>query len=162
MSALSQGGTVAITGDAVARTWRVIGGRQYAVPGDYATAEEDGTLTLLGRGLAVISTGGEKVFRHEVEDAIKPHPAVADAAMVGVAHSRFEEQVVAQVQLRSSTPDAPDWTAPAEHVKARLAGYKDPRTVRFVDGLAGVPSGKLDYSNLRTQAQASIALDIEP
>ncbi len=67
-----------------AGTWRVIDGRRWIVPGDVAEVGSDGAIHLLGRGSAVISTGGEKVFAEEVEEAVKLHPAVSDAVVVGV------------------------------------------------------------------------------
>ncbi|MBV8594462.1 MAG: AMP-binding protein, partial [Caulobacteraceae bacterium] len=70
--------------DKTARTFRTLDGRRWSLPGDYATVEADGSLRLLGRGSQVINTGGEKVFPEEVEEAIKRHPAVRDAAVVGV------------------------------------------------------------------------------
>jgi acyl-CoA synthetase (AMP-forming)/AMP-acid ligase II len=67
-----------------ARTFPIIEGRRWAVPGDWALVEADGTVRLLGRGSQCINTGGEKVFPEEVEEALKTHPAVRDAAVVGL------------------------------------------------------------------------------
>jgi acyl-CoA synthetase (AMP-forming)/AMP-acid ligase II len=131
-----------------AKTFVTIDGQRYSVPGDFATVAEDGTLHLLGRGSVVINTGGEKVYPEEVEETLKIHPAIADAACVGVPDERFGEAICAIVQLR---PDVQaDGRELIEHVKARLAGYKAPRHVVFVDSVGRTPSGKLDYSSLKT------------
>lgn len=133
------------------QTFLVIGGRRYSVPGDYAMVEDDGTLRLLGRGSVVINTGGEKVFPEEVDEALKTHPAVLDAACVGVADERFGEAITAVVQLRPGSATSPEELA--SHVRGRLAAYKSPRHVLFVDSIGRSPSGKLDYSALRRQAE---------
>ncbi|ORC72182.1 hypothetical protein B7743_22175, partial [Mycobacterium tuberculosis] len=65
-----------------AETFRTINGVRYAIPGDYAQVEEDGTVTMLGRGSVSINSGGEKVYPEEVEAALKGHPDVFDALVV--------------------------------------------------------------------------------
>ena len=81
-------------------TFLVIDGKRWSVPGDFASVEADGTITLLGRGSVVINSGGEKIFPEEVEEAVKVHPAVADCLVVGVPDERFGEAVIAVVSLR--------------------------------------------------------------
>ncbi len=126
-----------------ASTFREIDGVRYAVPGDYAQVRPDGTIHLLGRGSVVINTAGEKVFPEEVEEALKTHPDVRDAVVVGVPDERFGEQVVAVVE---PVPGAyPDEQALVDHVKARLAGFKAPRRVRLVPTIGRSPNGKVDY-----------------
>ncbi len=119
-------------------------GQRYAVPGDFATVEADGTITLLGRGSVCINTGGEKVYPEEVEGALKSHPTVYDAVVVGVPDERWGEQVTALIQLRSGV-DAPSSDALVEHCRTQLAGYKLPRTLITVDEVIRSPSGKPDY-----------------
>jgi fatty-acyl-CoA synthase len=131
-----------------AKTFLTIGGQRYSVPGDYATVDSDGTLHLLGRGSVVINTGGEKVYPEEVEEALKTHPAVADAACVGVPSERFGEEICAIVQLRPGMTADPRELI--DHVKAHLASFKAPRSVVFVDSVGRTPSGKLDYGTLKT------------
>ncbi len=82
-----------------AKTFRTFEGRRWSVPGDFATVDADGTLNLLGRGSQVVNTGGEKVFPEEVEEALKRHPAVRDAVVVGVPDERFGERVCAVVEV---------------------------------------------------------------
>ena len=77
-----------------------VNGRRYAVPGDWARVEEDGAITMLGRGNTCVNTGGEKVYPEEVEGALKSHPDVFDALVIGVPDDRLGQRVAALVQLR--------------------------------------------------------------
>ncbi len=126
-----------------AATFPVVDGVRWSVPGDHARIEEDGTITLLGRGSVSINTGGEKVYPEEVEAALKGHRAVFDAVVVGVPDSRWGERVVAVVQARvGATAQLDELDA---HVRAHVAGYKAPRDVVLVDEIVRSPSGKPDY-----------------
>jgi fatty-acyl-CoA synthase len=116
--------------------------------------DADGTLHLLGRGSVVINTGGEKVYPEEVEEALKTHPAVADAACVGVPSERFGEEICAIVQLLPDMMAGPQELI--DHVKARLASFKAPRSVVFVDSVGRTPAGKLDYGTLKTLGAAAL------
>jgi acyl-CoA synthetase (AMP-forming)/AMP-acid ligase II len=126
-----------------AQMFAEVDGRRYAVPGDWARVEEDGTLTLLGRGNTCVNTGGEKVYPEEVEGALKSHPDVFDALVIGVPDDRLGQRVAALVQLRAGA--AADQAALQAHVHGLLAGYKAPRTVWFVDSIGRTVSGKADY-----------------
>jgi len=132
------------------RTFRVVDGVRYAVPGDLARVAVDGSIQLLGRGSSVINTGGEKVFPEEVEEVLKEHPTVEDAACVGLPDDRFGESVCALVQAVPGR--SVDAAALIEHVKGRLASFKAPRTVIQVDTLGRAANGKLDHRALRRQA----------
>ena len=79
----------------------MVGGKRYAVPGDHARVEADGSIVVLGRGSVSINSGGEKIYPEEVEKALKHHPAVYDAVVVGTPDERFGEQVTAVVQTRA-------------------------------------------------------------
>ncbi|MCU1463903.1 MAG: AMP-binding protein [Acidimicrobiales bacterium] len=125
-------------------TFPVIDGVRWAVPGDMATIEADGTITLFGRGSVSINTGGEKVFPEEVEAALKSHPAVFDAIVVGVPDARWGERVIAVIAVRDGQV-APSIDELAEHAKLHVAGYKVPRGVVVVDNVVRSPSGKPDY-----------------
>lgn len=133
-----------------ARTFVTIAGKRYVLPGDFATVEADGSFTLLGRGSQVINTGGEKVFVEEVEEALKSHPAVDDALVVGLPDPTFGQTVAAVVEAKDAT--AEELVA---HVKARLAGYKAPRRIVFVETVPRAPNGKADYPGARALASAS-------
>jgi fatty-acyl-CoA synthase len=123
-------------------TFLVIDGTRWSVPGDFASVEADGSITLLGRGSVVINSGGEKIFPEEVEEAIKRHPAVLDALVVGVPDERFGEAVTAVVSLH---PDASATEDEIDGALESLARYKRPRTIVFVPEVVRGPNGKADY-----------------
>ena len=127
-------------------------GRRYSMPGDFATVEADGTITLLGRGSVCINTGGEKVFTEEVEQVLKAHPDVFDAMVVGVPDERWGQRVAAIVQARDDT--APDLAAIDAHCRAHIAAYKVPKELHLVHEIARSPSGKPDYPWAKQLAEA--------
>ncbi len=132
-----------------ATTFKEIDGHRYAIPGDYAIVTAEGVIHLLGRGSVVINAGGEKVFPEEVEEALKRHPAVRDAVAVGIPDDRFGQVVAAVVECR---PGASATEAELIHeVRSKLAAYKAPKRVRFVDTIGRSPAGKVDYGRLRTE-----------
>ena len=133
-----------------ARTFREIDGIRYSVPGDYATVNPDGTLTLLGRGSVCINTGGEKVYPEEVEEVLKLHPAIDDAVCVGVPDERFGETICAMVEAAPGAHVDPDDVI--RHVKEKLAGYKAPRRVFAVESIGRSPAGKVDYQRMKDLA----------
>src|SRR5215470_4573348 len=124
-----------------ATTFREIDGVRYSIPGDWATVEADGSITLLGRGSVCINTGGEKVFPEEVEEALKLHPAVEDCTVVGVPDDDWGEIIVAVISVGSDTPAAELIAA----ARARLAAFKAPKHVVFVERVVRSPAGKADY-----------------
>ena len=117
---------------------------RWVLPGDMATVEDDGSISLLGRGSGSINTGGEKVFPEEVEAAAKAHPDVLDAVVVGVPDERWGEKVTAVVQLRGGAGGLV-LDALQEHCRTLVAGYKVPRGLVVVDEVVRSPSGKADY-----------------
>jgi acyl-CoA synthetase (AMP-forming)/AMP-acid ligase II len=132
-----------------------VDGERYVVPGDFARVEENGTITLLGRGSSSVNTGGEKVFPEEVESAIKRHPAVFDALVIGIPDERLGQRVAAIVQPRDGAElDLADLEAV---VRKHVAGYKVPRTVWLTDAIGRTPSGKADYTWARKFADAKLA-----
>ena len=134
-----------------AETFRTINGVRYAIPGDYAMVEEDGTVTMLGRGSVSINTGGEKVYPEEVEAALKAHPEVFDALVVGVPDERYGQHVAAVVAPRAGTrPTLADLDA---FVRNTIAGYKVPRSLWLVDEVKRSPAGKPDYTWAREQTE---------
>jgi acyl-CoA synthetase (AMP-forming)/AMP-acid ligase II len=133
-----------------AATFERIDGVRYSIPGDLAEVEADGTVKLLGRGSQCINTGGEKVYPEEVEEVLKLHPAVRDAAVVGVPDTRFGEAVTALVEARAGTTLVP--ADVIDHVKGRLARYKAPKQLIVVESIGRAPNGKLDYRRLRERA----------
>jgi 3-oxocholest-4-en-26-oate---CoA ligase len=126
-----------------AETFVEIEGRRWAIPGDYAMVEADGTITVLGRGSVSINSGGEKIFPEEVEGALKSHPAVFDALVVGVPDDRWGSRVAAVVQPRPG--QRPTLADLAAHCRTHIASYKIPRELHVVEQLRRSPSGKPDY-----------------
>lgn len=116
-------------------------GVRWALQGDHATRDADGAITFLGRSSQVINTGGEKVHAEEVETALRSHPAVDDAAVVGIADEHYGERVAALVAggSRTSSDELVD------HCRPRLASYKIPRTILFTDELPRTAVGKPDH-----------------
>ncbi|MFI5315916.1 MAG: acyl-CoA synthetase [Myxococcota bacterium] len=129
--------------DKTAKTFPTINGVRYSIPGDWCTVEADGTLTLLGRGSACINSAGEKIYPEEVEEALKTHPDVEDALVVGVADDRWGNAVIGVVQLRGGAVTGEEKLR--AHVKERLAGYKVPKRVFAVPAMFRAPNGKADY-----------------
>jgi len=125
------------------KTFKVFGGVRYSIPGDLATIDADGTITMLGRGSQSINTGGEKVFPEEVESAVKAHPEIFDATVVGVPDDRFGQRVAAVVSTRGGR--RPSLSEINEVARERIAGYKCPRSIWFVDEVKRSPAGKPDY-----------------
>ncbi len=132
------------------KTFPVVDGVRYAVPGDRAAVEADGTLRLFGRESVTINTGGEKVFAEEVEQALKHHAGVYDAVVVGTPHERWGQQVTAVVKLREGSSASEQELR--DTVKEHLAAYKVPRSFTFVAEIVRSPSGKADYRWARATA----------
>jgi fatty-acyl-CoA synthase len=137
-----------------AKTFRIIDGVRWSVPGDWAEVNADGTLKLLGRGSVCINTGGEKVFPEEVEEALKTHPDIRDAVVVGVPDPRFGERICAVVEPEGTA--APTLAALSEHVRGSLAAYKAPRELVVVDSIGRAPNGKVDYKAIKDRALAAL------
>ena len=141
-----------------AETFRTINGVRYAIPGDYAQVEEDGTVTMLGRGSVSINSGGEKIYPEEVEAALKGHPDVFDALVVGVPDPRYGQHVAAVVQPRDGT--RPTLAELDSFVRSEIAGYKVPRSLWYVDEVKRSPAGKPDYRWAKEQTEARPADDV--
>ena len=133
-------------------------GKRYSVPGDYATVEADGSLTLLGRGSVCINTGGEKVYPEEVEEVLKTHESVADAVAVGIPDDKFGEAITAVVELLPGA--AFDESAIVVHVKGKLAAYKAPKRVLEIDTIGRAPNGKVDYKRLKQWAADQLGISL--
>jgi acyl-CoA synthetase (AMP-forming)/AMP-acid ligase II len=126
-----------------ARTFVEYGGVRHVLIGDFARPEADGTVTVFGRGSQCINSGGEKIFPEEVEGALKSHPDVFDALVVGIPDPRWGETVAAVVELRPGRSPSPEEVV--AHCRKHVAGYKVPRSVHVVDRIVRSPSGKADY-----------------
>jgi fatty-acyl-CoA synthase len=139
-----------------AATFRTVNGVRYSFPGDFATVEADGSITLLGRGSVCINSGGEKIFPEEVEEVVKLHPAVYDCLVVGVPDEKFGEAVTAIASLRTgrSASEAEILATSRGH----LSSYKLPKRILLVDSVRRAPNGKADYGWAREHALESLGL----
>ena len=142
-------------GDAAktAKTFPVVGGTRYALPGDRAERLADNTIRLLGRDSQTINSGGEKIFAEEVELAIASHPAVADVLVTARPSERWGNEVVAIVEILDGAEVSEDQIV--EHAAGSIARYKLPKAVLFRARIQRSPVGKADYRWAREQAALS-------
>jgi acyl-CoA synthetase (AMP-forming)/AMP-acid ligase II len=118
-------------------------GTRWVTAGDMAMVDADGTVVVLGRGSFCINSGGEKIYPEEVELALRSHPGVYDAVVVGVPDERWGERVAAVVQPQHGLSLTLD--ALSEHCVSRIARYKVPRALHIVTEMQRSPAGKADY-----------------
>ncbi|WP_088310599.1 AMP-binding protein [Novosphingobium sp. B 225] len=154
LGAVGETGFVARTGNTpigyygdpvkTAETFVTIDGTLWAVSGDAARLDDDGFMTVFGRGSTCINTGGEKVFPEEVEEALRTHPAVFDAVVAGQKDERWGERVIGVVSLRPGQSQ-PALDEVKTHLAPLLAGYKVPKALVWVDEVKRSPAGKQDY-----------------
>ncbi|MCX4552745.1 acyl-CoA synthetase [Streptomyces sp. NBC_01387] len=137
-----------------AETFFEADGERWVLLGDMATVDEEGIVTVLGRGSQCINTGGEKVYPEEVEQALKSHPDVYDALVAGVPDAKWGNHVAAVVQVRSGA-DEPSLDEIQAHCRTRIAGYKVPRQLVIAPEIQRSPSGKADYRWARGVAVAA-------
>jgi acyl-CoA synthetase (AMP-forming)/AMP-acid ligase II len=139
-----------------ARTFRTIDGVRYSIPGDWARVDADGAITLLGRGTNCINTAGEKVFPEEVEEALKTHPAIEDALVLGVPDEKWGQAITGVVKLSDLSPF--DEQAVRDHVRAQLAGYKTPKRILIAEMNLRAPNGKADYKAAKEFAISALGI----
>ena len=142
-----------------ARTFRTVGNRRYSIPGDYARVEADGSITLLGRGSNCINTAGEKVYPEEVEEALKTHPSVEDALVIGVPDEKWGQAVTGVVKLTRGA--AFDEDVLRAHVREYLAGYKTPKRIVLAEVPLRAPNGKADYKGAGAFVRDALAATAE-
>ena len=134
-----------------AEVFRVIDGRVWVVSGDSARLDEDGMITVFGRGSTCINSGGEKIFPEEVEQVLRQHPAIKDAVVAGQPDARWGERVVGIVSARDDTAK-PELSEIRSFLADRLAGYKVPKAIVWGDEVRRSPAGKQDYRWARSVA----------
>jgi len=132
-------------GDAekTARTFLVIDGVRWSVPGDRANVLEDGRIQLLGRDSVTINSGGEKIFVEEVERAVAAHPSVYDVVVVGRPSERWGSEVVAVVQFADGATATDEELV--ETCSKSIARYKIPKAFVRTEKIVRSPAGKADY-----------------
>lgn len=138
-------------------TFKEFNGVRYSIPGDYARVEEDGAVTMLGRGSVSINSGGEKIYPEEVEGALKAHPQIFDALVVGVPDERWGQRVVAVVQCRGEQRPSLEELRPM--LSQEISAYKLPRSLWFVEEIKRSPAGKPDYRWAKEQTEIRPADD---
>jgi acyl-CoA synthetase (AMP-forming)/AMP-acid ligase II len=137
------------------RTYPVIDGVRYSVPGDRGQLAPDGTIRMFGRDSVCINSGGEKIFAEEVERALKRHPAVYDVVVTGTPNERWGEQVTAVVALRPGASASEDDLCRA--AEEEISRYKLPKAFVFVDSVLRSASGKPDYRWAKETALKQLA-----
>ena len=137
-----------------AATFIEVDGKRYSVPGDFARLELDGTMTLLGRGSQCINSGGEKIYPEEVEAALKAHPKVFDALVVGVADERWGQKVTAVVRAPARARRRRS-TSSTSTAAPRSPATRCRRPLHLVDEMPRQPSGKPDYTRAKQVAEGA-------
>ena len=136
-----------------AKTFKEFQGKRYSFPGDYALVEEDGSITLLGRGSNCINSAGEKIYPEEVEEAIKKNNAIYDCLVVGVDDEKFGQKVVAIASVNEN--QSIDEAELINNTREHISGYKLPKKVIFVANVERAPNGKANYKWAKEIAQAN-------
>ncbi|MEY3906632.1 MAG: hypothetical protein RIR59_1455 [Pseudomonadota bacterium] len=127
-----------------AETFQTVAGQLWAVSGDAGRLDADGMITMFGRGSTCINSGGEKIFPEEVEEALRAHPAIFDAVVAGQKDDRWGERVIGIVSRRADVAE-PTLDEVKAFLNDRLAGYKIPKALIWVDEVKRSPAGKQDY-----------------
>jgi fatty-acyl-CoA synthase len=139
-----------------ARTFKTINGKRHSIPGDYGMVDAEGKLVILGRGSNCINTAGEKVFPEEVEEALKTHPSVEDALVLGVPDETWGSAVTGVVKIAPGKSF--DEAVLRAHVRERLAGYKTPKRVLETGVALRAPNGKADYKSATQFARDALGI----
>ncbi|MFZ0090452.1 MAG: AMP-binding protein [Solirubrobacteraceae bacterium] len=139
-----------------ARTAEAIDPEGWMHTGDLATMDEDGYVNIVGRSKDMVIRGGENVYPREVEEFLYGHPDIADVQVIGIPDERYGEELMAWVIPRAgATPDADSVRAFCE---GRIAHYKVPRYVKFVDAFPMTVTGKVQKFKMREQAVDELGL----
>jgi fatty-acyl-CoA synthase len=139
------------------RTAEAIDADGWMHTGDLAVMDDDGYLNIVGRSKDMVIRGGENVYPREVEEFLYTHPAVLDVQVVGVPDERYGEELVAAVRLQDGVTATEDEIR--EHCRGKIAHYKVPRYVLFVDEYPMTISGKVQKYLLRESAISTLGLE---
>jgi fatty-acyl-CoA synthase len=127
--------------------------------GDLATMDDDGYVRIVGRIRDIVIRGGENIYPREVEEFLYGHPSISDVQVIGVPDAHYGEQLMAWVILK---PGAElDEDAVREYCQGRIARFKIPHYVKFVDSFPLTVTGKIQKYKMREQAIAELGLEIE-
>ena len=138
------------------RTADSIDGDGWMHSGDLAVMAEDGYVNIVGRIKDMVIRGGENVYPREIEEFIYTHPDVEDVQVIGVPDERYGEELMAWVRLRPGAELAPDDVR--DFCQGRIAHFKIPRYIRFVDEFPMTVTGKVQKFKMREQAVAELGL----
>ncbi|MBB3232214.1 AMP-binding protein [Halomonas stenophila] len=125
--------------------------------GDLATMDEEGYVAIVGRIKDMIIRGGENVYPREIEDFLYTHPAISDVQVIGVPDEKYGEEVMAWVKL--SEGEELDEEGLKAFCQGRIAHYKVPRYVKFVDAFPMTVTGKIQKYKMREEATHELGLD---
>jgi fatty-acyl-CoA synthase len=138
------------------RTREAIDGEGWMHTGDLAVMDEDGYVNIVGRSKDMVIRGGENIYPREIEEFLYTHPDVVDVQVVGVPDLKYGEQLLAAVRLRPGATTSEDEIR--EFCRGRIAHYKVPHYVRFVDEFPMTVTGKVQKYKLREQAIEDLGL----
>lgn len=127
--------------------YRVLDGKRWFHVGDEGTVDEEGYFNFIGRGSSIINSGGEKVYAEEVEEILMSHPQIRDVAVTGVPDDRWGEAVTALVEPEDGADLTPEEII--EYCREKMAGYKKPKHVCFIERMPRSPAGKLERRELK-------------
>ena len=133
--------------DDVEKTAEAIDDDGWMHTGDLATLDEQGYCNIVGRIKDMVIRGGENIYPREIEEFLYGHPAVQEVQVFGVPDDKYGEELCAWIQLRPGT--TADEAAIRDHCKGRIAHYKVPRYVRFVDAFPMTVTGKIQKFVMR-------------
>lgn len=131
--------------DKTAEIFREIDGKVWVLTGDRARKDADGMMTVFGRGSTCINSGGEKVYPEEVEEVLRAHPSIQDAAVIGISDPKWGHRVSAVISIVAGQA-APDLNNIKAFCSTHLAGYKIPKSLLVTDDFHRSPAGKQDYN----------------
>ncbi len=137
------------------RTDEAIDAERWMHTGDLATMDDDGYVAIVGRIKDLVIRGGENVYPREVEEFLYGHPGIADVQVIGVPDQRYGEELMACVIRREGAELDED--AVREFCRGRIAHFKVPRYVRFVDAFPMTVTGKVQKFKMREEATRALA-----
>jgi fatty-acyl-CoA synthase len=141
------------------RTAEAIDAARWMHTGDLATMDDDGYVNIVGRSKEMVIRGGENIYPREVEEFLMGHPDVEEVAVFGVPDSRYGEELVACVRLRVGASCGDEDLR--EFCRGRIAHFKVPRYVRFVDEFPMTVTGKVQKFKMRDAAVEELGLEAE-
>ncbi len=139
-----------------ARTREAIDGQGWMHTGDLATMDADGYVNIVGRIKDMVIRGGENIYPREIEEFLYGHPAIKDVQVIGVPDQKYGEEVCAWVILKPGVPATEEDIR--IYCKGRIAHYKVPRYVRFVDEFPVTITGKIQKFRIREIMESELGL----